>query len=96
MNGQGHAHCRAVFDVARGSLAIRSSVNKTDRALCGHQARLKAYGLGLEVADAVLEWLSMRGYDEAYGARPLRQLIEQTLKTRSQVNSCARRQGQDT
>ncbi len=44
------------------------------------QTRLKAQGIGLEVTDAALEWLCTQGYDEAYGARPLRRLIEQQIE----------------
>ena len=40
------------------------------------QARLAGRRLGLEVTDDARAWLARRGYDPAYGARPLRRLIQ--------------------
>ncbi|MGW8592187.1 ATP-dependent chaperone ClpB [Dietzia sp. NPDC055340] len=42
-------------------------------------ARLKARRLTLEVGDAAKGWLARRGYDPAYGARPLRRLVQQAI-----------------
>jgi len=42
--------------------------------------RLKERDIGLEVKDAALAWLCERGYDETYGARPLRRVIEQHIE----------------
>ena len=42
-------------------------------------ARLKARRLTLKVDDAAKGWLARRGYDPAYGARPLRRLVQQTI-----------------
>jgi len=36
----------------------------------------------LEVSDAAKSWLGERGYDPAYGARPLRRLIQQAIGDR--------------
>jgi ATP-dependent Clp protease ATP-binding subunit ClpC len=44
------------------------------------ETRLQAQGIGLEVTDAAVEWLCKQGFDEAYGARPLRRVIEQNLE----------------
>ena len=42
-------------------------------------SRLAARRLTLEVSDAAKHWLGERGYDPAYGARPLRRLIQQAI-----------------
>ncbi|AVZ40473.1 MULTISPECIES: ATP-dependent chaperone ClpB [unclassified Dietzia] len=41
--------------------------------------RLKGRRLTLEVDDAAKGWLARRGYDPAYGARPLRRLVQQSI-----------------
>lgn len=41
--------------------------------------RLSARRLTLNVSDAVKLWLAERGYEPAYGARPLRRLIQQAI-----------------
>src|SRR5699024_7813343 len=41
--------------------------------------RLAARRLTLEVSDDARAWLASRGYDPAYGARPLRRLIQQAI-----------------
>ncbi|AZA12640.1 ATP-dependent chaperone ClpB [Corynebacterium choanae] len=41
--------------------------------------RLKARRLTLDVDEAATNWLAARGYDPAYGARPLRRLIQQAI-----------------
>jgi ATP-dependent Clp protease ATP-binding subunit ClpC len=42
--------------------------------------RLMTQEVGLEVKDAALEWLCKQGYDEVYGVRPLRRVIEQQIE----------------
>ena len=42
-------------------------------------ARLAARRLVLDVDDAALDWLAERGYDPAYGARPLRRLVQKAI-----------------
>lgn len=42
--------------------------------------RLAEQGIGLEVTPGALEWLCQEGYDERYGARPLRRVIEQYIQ----------------
>ena len=44
------------------------------------EERLKGQGIGLEVKDVALAWLCEQGYDETYGARPLRRVIEQHIE----------------
>jgi len=45
-------------------------------------ARLQGRRLTLDVSDAAKSWLGERGYDPAYGARPLRRLIQQAIGDR--------------
>ncbi|WP_333618566.1 ATP-dependent chaperone ClpB [Dietzia sp.] len=41
--------------------------------------RLSARRLELDVDDEARQWLASRGYDPAYGARPLRRLVQQAI-----------------
>ncbi|WP_067671587.1 ATP-dependent chaperone ClpB [Nocardia miyunensis] len=43
------------------------------------QKRLSQRRLTLDVSDSARFWLAVRGYDPAYGARPLRRLIQQSI-----------------
>ncbi|MGK8554174.1 ATP-dependent chaperone ClpB [Nocardia gipuzkoensis] len=43
------------------------------------QKRLSQRRLKLDVGDSARFWLAVRGYDPAYGARPLRRLIQQAI-----------------
>ncbi|MFI6571133.1 ATP-dependent chaperone ClpB [Nocardia fluminea] len=43
------------------------------------QKRLAQRRLTLDVTDEAKQWLAVRGYDPAYGARPLRRLIQQAI-----------------
>ncbi|AYF77565.1 ATP-dependent chaperone ClpB [Nocardia yunnanensis] len=43
------------------------------------QKRLAQRRLKLDVSDSARFWLAVRGYDPAYGARPLRRLIQQAI-----------------
>jgi ATP-dependent Clp protease ATP-binding subunit ClpB len=44
--------------------------------------RLAARRLALNVTDAAIAWLGHRGYDPAYGARPLKRLIQREIADR--------------
>jgi ATP-dependent Clp protease ATP-binding subunit ClpB len=44
--------------------------------------RLTDRRLALDVTPAAREWLSIEGYDPAYGARPLRRLIQKEIGDR--------------
>ncbi|HEX8967533.1 MAG TPA: AAA family ATPase [Chloroflexota bacterium] len=57
-----------------------------DRMLSDLRARMAERGLRLELTDAAREWLVKNGYDEAFGARPLRRLIQKEVE-----NALARR-----
>ncbi len=41
--------------------------------------RLVARRINLEVTDAAREWLALTGWDPAYGARPLRRLVQKSI-----------------
>ena len=45
----------------------------------GLAARLRDRRLTLDVTDAAREWLALTGYDPAYGARPLRRLVQREI-----------------
>jgi ATP-dependent Clp protease ATP-binding subunit ClpB len=45
-------------------------------------ARLADRRLGLDVTAAAREWLALEGYDPAYGARPLRRLVQREIGDR--------------
>ncbi|MBV9899337.1 MAG: AAA family ATPase [Chloroflexi bacterium] len=57
-----------------------------DKMLADLRVRLAERGLSLELTDAARVWLVKNGYDEAYGARPLRRLIQREVE-----NALARR-----
>ena len=44
--------------------------------------RLRERRITLEVTDAAREWLAVTGYDPAYGARPLRRLVQREIGDR--------------
>lgn len=45
-------------------------------------SRLADRRIGLEVTDAARQWLADQGYDPAYGARPLRRLVQKEIGDR--------------
>lgn len=45
-------------------------------------ARLQERRLTLDVSDAAREWLALTGFDPAYGARPLRRLVQREIGDR--------------
>jgi ATP-dependent Clp protease ATP-binding subunit ClpB len=45
-------------------------------------ARLADQGIQLEIEPGVLDYLAQHGYDAAYGARPLKRLIQNELETK--------------
>ena len=50
-----------------------------DLQLADLQRRLDVRRITLEVDDAARDWLALTGYDPAYGARPLRRLVQQAI-----------------
>jgi ATP-dependent Clp protease ATP-binding subunit ClpC len=57
-----------------------------DKMLADLRSRLAERGLTLELTDDARMWLVKNGYDEAYGARPLKRLIQKEIE-----NALARR-----
>ena len=64
-----------VFD----PLTQEQLVGIVDIQLGGLARRLAERRLVLDVTDAAKQWLADRGYDPAYGARPLRRLIQKEI-----------------
>jgi ATP-dependent Clp protease ATP-binding subunit ClpB len=56
---------------------LRQIVEIQLRALRG---RLSERGLTLEITESALDWLGNRGHDPAFGARPLKRLIQRELQ----------------
>jgi len=50
-----------------------------DLQLVALAKRLESRRITLDVSDAAKEWLAMTGWDPAYGARPLRRLVQQSI-----------------
>jgi ATP-dependent Clp protease ATP-binding subunit ClpB len=48
----------------------------------GLSKRLRDRRISLEVTPAAREWLAITGYDPAYGARPLRRLVQREIGDR--------------
>jgi ATP-dependent Clp protease ATP-binding subunit ClpC len=53
-----------------------------DLELVGVTRQLQSKGVTLEVTVAAKDWLGEKGYDQAFGARPLRRLISDTIEDR--------------
>lgn len=64
-----------MFD-ALGTAELTHIVDLQLAALAG---RLEPRRISLEVSDAAKEWLAVTGWDPAYGARPLRRLVQQSI-----------------
>ncbi|MEJ5998213.1 ATP-dependent chaperone ClpB [Corynebacterium sp. H130] len=64
-----------IFD----ALSAEQLVSIVDIQIRQLAARLAARRLVLDVSDEARVWLGERGYDPAYGARPLRRLIQQAI-----------------
>ncbi|WP_101653104.1 ATP-dependent chaperone ClpB [Brevibacterium ihuae] len=53
-----------------------------DLQIAAMQERLAERRLTLEITPAASEWLALEGYDPAYGARPLRRLVQREIGDR--------------
>ena len=60
-------------------LSIRDLVQIVDLQIAQLAKRLSQRRLRLEVTPAAAEWLARVGYDPAYGARPLRRLVQREI-----------------
>jgi ATP-dependent Clp protease ATP-binding subunit ClpC len=79
-----------VFDrLSRAQL--RSVVDKMLREL---RQRLEERHASIELTDAAKDWLLERGYDETYGARPLKRLIQREVENALARKSLAKEFGE--
>jgi len=61
------------------------------------EKQLEEKSMKLEVTQAAKDWLGTKGYDETYGARPLRRLIQDTVEDKlSEAILEGRVQAEDT
>ena len=51
-----------------------------DKFIVELQAQLDAKGVSLEVSDEARDWLTVKGYDRAMGARPMTRTVQENLK----------------
>ena len=42
--------------------------------------RFQALGLALDVPEETVQWLAHKGYDDRFGARPLRRTVQQSIE----------------
>ncbi|HEY4614616.1 MAG TPA: ATP-dependent chaperone ClpB, partial [Citricoccus sp.] len=61
------------------ALSIEDLTRIVDLQVGALARRLTSRRLALEVSDAAREWLALTGYDPAYGARPLRRLVQREI-----------------
>ena len=69
---------------------LRTVVEKMLREL---RERLSAKQISIELSDAAKDWLLEHGYDETYGARPLRRLIQREVENPLARKSLAKELG---
>jgi ATP-dependent Clp protease ATP-binding subunit ClpB len=80
-----HAHFRPEFLNRLDEVVSFRSLGREDlKAVARIQLRrlevqLGAQRLSLQVPEEALDWLAAEGYDPAFGARPLKRLIQQVL-----------------
>jgi ATP-dependent Clp protease ATP-binding subunit ClpB len=67
-----------VFD----ALSLAELGRIVDLQVAAFAARLADRRITLSVTDAAREWLSLEGFDPAYGARPLRRLVQREIGDR--------------
>ena len=61
------------------ALTVAELTRIVDLQVASLQARLTDRRLTLEVSDAAKAWLAETGFDPAYGARPLRRLVQREI-----------------
>ncbi|MDO4239380.1 ATP-dependent chaperone ClpB [Micrococcus sp.] len=64
------------------ALGVAELARIVDLQVDSMAARLTGRRLSLEVSEAAREWLALTGYDPAYGARPLRRLVQREIGDR--------------
>ena len=63
-----------------GPLGSKEILRVVDKNLKELQALLESKGVALQVSQPAREWLADRGYEPAFGARPMARLVETHLK----------------
>ena len=59
----------------------RDSLKKISELMINEvRSECKDRGITLEVSDEAIQWFAVNGYDEKYGARPLRRLIQRKIE----------------
>ena len=61
-------------------LSPEDMVNITQTMLAGVKARFEKLGLQLVVPEETAKWLARAGYDEKFGARPLRRTVQHSIE----------------
>jgi ATP-dependent Clp protease ATP-binding subunit ClpB len=61
------------------ALSLDELTHIVDLQVADLSRRLAVRRIGLEVTPAAREWLSLTGFDPAYGARPLRRLVQTSI-----------------
>ncbi|WP_349829350.1 ATP-dependent chaperone ClpB [Brevibacterium litoralis] len=64
------------------ALSMQDLSRIVDLQVASMQERLHERRLVLQVSEAAAEWLALEGYDPAYGARPLRRLVQKEIGDR--------------
>jgi ATP-dependent Clp protease ATP-binding subunit ClpA len=63
-----------------GGLAPEIVRNVVQKFIIQLEAQLSERNVQIEITDAAADWIAKRGYDEAFGARPLARLIQEQVK----------------
>ena len=63
-------------------LSTQELTRIVDLQLASLAKRLDPRRISLEVTEAAKDWLALTGWDPAYGARPLRRLVQQAIGDR--------------
>ena len=50
--------------------------------------RLEEKDLSLSITDKTIQWITDKGYDPIYGARPLKRTIQQEIEKFAKYNQC--------
>ena len=66
--------------IAFSSLEKDVVLRVVDKFIMQLEVQLEDRGVTFELSDAARGWLARKGYDEAYGARPLSRLIQDAIK----------------
>jgi ATP-dependent Clp protease ATP-binding subunit ClpC len=63
------------------ALTLEHMVQIVDLQMKEIRERLEERGITVELTDAAREWLAQKGYDSAFGARPLRRTLQRYLES---------------